>query len=222
MSKISKDSLPSLLADYFILQGKEFHVKEISEQLKEAGSIKELHRIDRDLHNPLWPVVPQIIMYKFGLEEFKNFSCFYKSTKSFLFIHPLNLGIINQLKDELSEFVDINDEIDIPLNKQVIASLYGGYRWHEPYARACDYLKTLDCSARIITLNNSNDEKIEQLISYKNQNRSRLSEKIVIDKKIINTNMDGMINSFHSPDQIENIRQLLALKLIDFNGISND
>lgn len=217
----SKENLLDLLLDYLDLQEKIISYDELYNRLAKINSIQDLIQIDRNTKDPLWQVVPQIALYKFQLDGFKMLTCSHAINQSFVFIHPLHLEIINRLKEELSYLVSIGREVDIVLTKQVISVLYGGYQWHEPYVKACEYFGSIGSPAKVIVLDSIDNDKLNSVIDYKNINREILAQRKVIGKEVLKTNMNGIINSFHSPDQIENTRQMIGLGLFDINEISN-
>jgi len=214
MFECDNSSLQDQLLAYFKLQSIKINEYEFRKKLNSINSVEDLELIDKDINNILWAVVPQIAMRKFGLNAFKGLNPCHKVEKTFVFINPIHASISDDLKIDLNNFLTISEEIDIILTDKVVSTLYGGYSWYSAYFKSCEYLGCLGKKAKIIIFRNINVHKINMLIDYKNNNRDRLSPRVIISKDIINTEMDGIVNSFHSPDLIENYRQLLGLNLM--------
>jgi hypothetical protein len=214
--------LSHLLSDYFALLGGDLTTTELVCRLEAINNLEDLVTIDGRLDDPLWPVVPQIIMHRFGLAAFQSFKVRYVADKSFVFVHPAHDHIVPQLQEALSQRWIVGKPITRNLTNQLICSLYGGYRWHAAYAATCQYRGDIGKPATILPLMPCTRAELETLIVYKNNNRACFAEKIVIPRECLRQKMDGLIQAFHCPDVIENTRQLLSLGLADLSEISDE
>lgn len=220
MSKTDTEELIHLLSDYFALLGGGTRGDGLPRHLRAIDTLEDLAAIDGDLDDPLWRVVPQIIMHRFGLAAFKAFPPLHTVGKSLVFVHPAHVHIVPQLQETLQQRWTVGESITRELTPRLICGLYGGYPWHAAYAAACQYLGYLGQPAVILPLARCTSAALQDLITYKNSNRTRLSEKIVIPGERLGQAMDGVIQAFHCPDVIENARQLLNLGLVDLSEIS--
>ena len=218
----NNNQLSELLFDFFYAQNEVLELKYIQDRLTNIKSITDLHAIDNNQGDPLWKVVPQILMYRFGLEAFKSFKIAHFVSKSFLFIHPINIHLVEKLKDDVSSFLCLGEEKDITFSPSIASALYGGYKWHNAYVAASKHLCSFGKQSKLIIIENMNRKKNDCIIEYKNNHRNKIAEPITIEQKILGTEMDGIINSFHSPDYIENKRQMVNLGLITLDGVCND
>lgn len=214
------EDLSHLLSGYFALMGGGPTATELVRRLRTIDALDNLVAIDGQLDDPLWPVVPQIIMYRFGLEAFKAFKTQHLARKSFVFVHPTHSHIVPQLLEALRLHWTVGEPIMRELTPRLISGLYGGYLWHAAYAAACQYLGDIGRPATILPLAPCTPAMLQDLIVYKNDNRARLNKKIVIPRERLGQAMDGIIQAFHCPDVIENTRQLLNLGLVDLSEIS--
>lgn len=73
MSLTDTEELPHLLSGYFALLGGGPTTAELARRLRAIDKLDDLAAIDGDLDDPLWRVVPQIIMHRFGLAAFQAF-----------------------------------------------------------------------------------------------------------------------------------------------------
>ncbi|MBO1329556.1 hypothetical protein OQ496_14160 [Acetobacter suratthaniensis] len=215
------EELIGLLSDYFLQKNGKPVRDELSQYVEAINTFEDLIAVDRDPCHPLWRVVPQIAMHRFGLETFQKFEPNYVADKSFVFVHPAHRHIVGSLKNSLQERWIVGKEIICALTPELINSLYGGYRWHAPYAAGCSYLGYLGQPATILPLASCSHKALRELIAYKNASRTALSKKIVVPGECLDQTMDAVIQAFHCPDVIENSRQLLDLELIDINDIYN-
>lgn len=220
MKKI--EELTHLLSTYFNLLGGGPSVSELARRLRSIDNIDNLASIDGDLKDPLWRVVPQIVMYNFGLTAFKEFRPRHNVPKSFVFVPPAYSRILGQLQAALSQYWTVSDPATYKLTNQLICGLYGGYRWHDAYAAACQYRGDIGRSASVLSLELATQASLQELVSYKNRFRSSFAEKIIIDRTHIDQQMDGIIQVFHCPDAIENTRQLLNIGLVTMDDLSNE
>lgn len=221
MSVKKNETLSQLLDTFFRQQNIQVSFEYILNRLKKINCVDDIKGIDQNYDDPLWLVVPQILIYKFELAAFQEFQPSYSVNKSFIFIHPMHRNITEQLKNELTDWDIVSGETDIVLTEQVVSVLYGGYEWYSSYFEACRHLKAIGQAAKIILLDNISQKKISALIDYKNENRKKLAEPMTIKKQILNTKLDGIINSFHTPDYIENARQMIGLRLHDMCEVVN-
>ncbi|TYC51393.1 hypothetical protein ETQ85_24525 [Zoogloea oleivorans] len=221
MSMTDSDELTFLLSSFFDLMGGGPSESELSGRLRAINKLDDLNIIDSDLDDPLWRVVPQIIMHRFGLAAFQSFKARHKAGASFVFVHPAHSHIVPQLQDGLRQRWTVNEPISRELTPELICGLYGGYRWHAAYAAACKYRGDIGRLATILPLSPCSDVMLQDLIAYKNDNRANLAEKIVIPRENLGQVMDGIIQAFHCPDVIENSRQLMNLGLADSIKISD-
>lgn len=215
------NALVHLLSTYFDLLGGSPTASDLVRRLRAIDNLDDLVAIDSDLNDPLWRVVPQIIMHNFGLTAFKEFRTRHTAAKSFAFIHPAYSRILPQLQEALNQYWVVGKPVTYELSKRLICSLYGGYRWHDAYAAACQYRGDIGGSALIIPLEPITQASLQELISYKNKYRSHLAKKIIIHRTLIGQEMDGVIQSFHCPDVIENTRQLLNIGLVTMDDLSD-
>lgn len=219
MSTHETATLTELLADYFVvMDGGPAH-EELARRLRAIATPSDLAAIDADLDDPLWSVVPQIVQHRFGLDAFKAFGTRHTVGKSFVFVHPAHAHILPQLRQELSARWAVGDALTRELTPRLICALYGGYAWHAAYAAACRHRGDLGQPATILPLAPCSRAQLEDLIAYKNDNRARLAEKIVVDSALLGERMNGIIQAFHCPDAIENTRQLVHLGLADTSDI---
>lgn len=216
------EELSHLLSGYFALLGGGPTAAELARRLRAIDMLDDLAAIDGDLGDPLWRVVPQIIMHRFGLAAFQAFETRYTAGISFVFVHPAHGHIVPQLQEALRQRWTVGDPITRKLTPRLICSLYGGYRWHAAYAAACHYRGDIGRPATILPLAPYSRAALQDLIAYKNDNRARLAEKIVISCKLLGQAMDGIIQAFHCPDVIENPRQLMNLGLADASELSDE
>lgn len=222
MSTTDAEELTKLLSSYFSMLGGGPTAAELTRRLGAIDTLNDLAAIDSDLDDPLWHVVPQIIMYRFGLEDFQAFETRYAIGKSFVFVHPAHSHIVPQLQKALGQRWTVGQPIIRELTDRLICCLYGGYCWHAAYAAACQYRGDLGQPATILPLLDCTRAALQDLISYKNDNRAQLAEKIVIPREHLGQVMDGVIQAFHCPDVIENPRQLLNLGLADLSEMLDD
>jgi hypothetical protein len=222
MSSVDLESLARLLFDYFAVQGRVVPFDHIKKRLDTIQSIDDLTKIDRDMLDQFWKVVPQITMHRFGLDAFKSLKPLHTVRKSFVFIHPDHEPILGQLKEDLQEHWSLGAEIKRRLTPELISSLYGGYQWHSAYAAGCRYRGSLEKPATFLILEAMDQRKLESLVFYKNNNRKRLAAPIVVDKSVLGQDMNAIINAFHCPDVVENARQLISLGLIELSEIQRD
>lgn len=208
-----------LLLSYFSLIGNGPKPNDLACRLRAIKTLDDLVTIDNDLEDPLWYVVPQIIMHQFGMDAFKNFESRYVTDKSFVFVHPAHSHIVPKLQEALGQHWKVGEPIIYKLTERLICALYGGYRWHSAYAAACKFIGSLGKSATILPLIECSQTALQNLISYKNYNRDRLTKKIVISRHLLNQEMDGVIHAFHCPDMIENLRQMLNIGLVNYSEI---
>jgi hypothetical protein len=213
------EELTHLLSDYFALMGSGPTVAELAHRLRAIDTLGDLVAIDDDMGNPLWRVVPQIIMHRFGLVAFQTFETRHTVGRSFVFVHPAHGHIVPQLQEALRQRWTVGEPITRELTPRLICSLYGGYPWHAAYAAACQYRGDIDRPATILPLVPCTRAALRDLIAYKNANRARLAEKIVIPRECLDQAMNGVIQAFHCPDVIENTRQVLNLGLADLSEI---
>lgn len=222
MSMTDTEELTHLLSTYFSLLGGGPTAAELACRLRAIDTLDDVAAIDGDLDDPLWRVVPQIIMDRFGLATFQSFETRYAAGKSFVFVHPAHGHIVPQLQNALSRRWAVGKPIMRDLTGRLIGCLYGGYRWHSAYSAACQFRGDFGRPATILPLANCPPAALQDLISYKNSNRDRLAERIVIPRERLNQAMNGVIQAFHCPDVIENTRQLLDLGLTDLSEISDE
>ena len=215
MSMTDTEELAHLLSDYFALLGGGPTAAELARRLRAINKLDDLAAIDGDLNNPLWRVVPQIIMHHFGLKAFQAFETQHAAGKSFVFVHPAHGHIVPQLQAALRQRWTVGEPTTHELTPRLICGLYGGYRWHKAYAAACQYRGDIGRMATILPLATCTREALQDLIAYKNDNRGHLAERIVIPRERLGQAMNGVIQAFHCPDVIENTRQLLNLGLAD-------
>ncbi len=216
------EELPHLLSSYFALLGGGPTVAELARRLHAINKLDDLATIDGDLEDPLWRVVPQIIMHRFGLAAFKAFKTRHAAGKSFVFVHPAHGHIVPQLQEALRHRWAVGKPFTRELTTQLICGLYGGYPWYTAYAAACQYRGDIGRPATILPLAPCTRAALQELIFYKNDNRARLAEKIVIPRDRLGQEMNGVIQAFHCPDVIENTRQLLNLGLADSSELSDE
>lgn len=219
MSMTKPIELIKLLSDYFAISGGGLGANEVARRLRAIESPEDLTAIDRDKHDPLWPVVPQILMYRFGVQAFKAFKPSQEANSSFVFIHPAHIHIVPRLQEALSEHWTVCKPLVLELSLELICALYGGYVWHTAYTAACQHRGDIGELATILPLVPCSNVELEDLIAYKNASRARFSEQIVIPRDRLGQPMDGIIQSFHCPDVIENARQLSRLGLLSLNEI---
>lgn len=219
---IDTDNLQHLLSNYFTLVGGSMTEAELTRRLSSIEVLEDLNAIDNDLEDPLWFVVPQIIMHRFGLADFQAFKTQHVINKSFVLVHPANNHIVPKLQESLSKHWIVCEPVTRELTGQLICFLYGGYSWHGAYAAACKYRGDIGKQATILQLEPCTNPELQNLIIYKNNNRPHFAEKIIIEREHIGQTMDGMIQAFHCPDLIENTRQLLNLGLAGRNEITNE
>lgn len=222
MSITDGEELTHLLSGYFALIGGGPTAAELTSRLRAIDSPDDLIAIDGDLDDPLWRVVPQIIMHRFGLAAFQAFETRYAAGKSFVFVNPAHGHIVPQLQEALTQRWTVGEPITRELTPHLICGLYGGYAWHAAYAAACRYRGDIGRPATILPLAPCTRAALQDLIAYKNDNRARLAEKIVISREHLGQTMNGVIQAFHCPDVIENTRQLLNLGLADASEISDE
>lgn len=222
MSITDTEELTHLLSGYFALMGGGPTAAELASRLSAIDKLDDVAVIDHDLNDPLWRVVPQIIMHRFKLAAFQAFQTRHAAGKSFVFIHPTHGHIVPQLQEALCQRWTVGEPIICELTPRLICGLYGGYPWHAAYASACQYLGDIGRPATILPLANCTRAALQDLIAYKNANRASLAEKIIIPRERLGQAMNGEIQAFHCPDVIENTRQLLNLGLVDSSEISDD
>lgn len=216
------EELTGLLSGYFTLLGGGPTAVELARRLRAIDTLDDLAAIDGDLQDPLWRVVPQIIMHGFGLAAFQAFQSRHVASKSFVFVHPAHGHIVPQLQEALRHRWTVGEPITRQLTPGLICGLYGGYRWHAAYAAACQYRGDIGRPATILPLAPCSRAALQELITFKNDNRARLAEKIVIPRERLGQEMNGVIQAFHCPDVIENSRQLLNLGLADSSEFSDE
>ena len=216
------EELTHLLSGYFALLGGGPTVAELARRLHCFDKLEDLVAIDGDLEDPLWRVVPQIIMHRFGLAAFQTFETRYAAGKSFVFVHPAYTHIVPRLREALRQHWTVAEPITRELTHRMICGLYGGYSWHGAYAAACQLRGDIGQLATILPLVPCTRAALQDLITYKNGNRAHLAEKIVIPRERLGQAMNGVIQAFHCPDVIENTRQLLNLGLADSSEISDE
>jgi hypothetical protein len=219
---IDNEELSHLLLGYFALLGGGPTSDELPRRLCTIDTLDDLATIDGDMDDPLWRVVPQIIMHRFGLAAFQAFETRHVAGKSFVFVHPAHGHIVPQLYEALSQRWTVGEPITRELTPQLICSLYGGYLWHAAYAAACQHRGDIGRPVTILPLAPCTRAALQDLITYKNDNRDRLAKKIVIPHECLGQAMNGVIQAFHCPDVIENLRQLLNLNLIDSSEILDE
>jgi len=222
MSVTDNEELVSLLSDFFFLRGGGPAREELLLRVGAITSPDDLIVIDQDTNDPLWYVVPQIAMHRFGQQAFQAFEPRHAACQSFVFVHPAHRHIVGLLKESLREHWAVGEEITLILTLKLINSLYGGYQWHDAYAAGCRYRGDLGLPATIILLPSCSHSAVRELIAYKNAHRAILSEKIVVDRELLDQQMNAVIQAFHCPDVIENARQLLSLGLADLDEIVDD
>lgn len=219
---IKKDEILSkLLAVFFQKQNIQMSFEYIFKRLKKITRIDDIIRIDQDIYDPLWLVVPQILIYKFGVQAFQDFQPAHWISDSFIFVHPVHCSIVGELKCYLNHQGIAVEEKDLELTEQVVSALYGGYEWYESYFKACQYLHSMGQTAKIIILHNINKKNIVDLIKYKNKNRNKYKKQIFISKYVLKTNLDGIVRSFHTPDCIQNVRQMIGLRFYNIARYKN-
>lgn len=219
MSITNPIELIELLSDYFALSGGGLGTDELACHLRTIEKPDDLTAIDRNTDNPLWPVVPQILMHRFGVQAFQAFKPSQAANKSFVFVHPAHSHVVPQLQEALSQRWSVGKPLMRKLSPELICGLYGGYAWHAAYTAACRHRGDIDQLATILPLAPCNHVALQDLIAYKNANRARFSEKIIISRDRLGQAMDGVIQAFHCPDVIENTRQLLHLGLVNLDEI---
>lgn len=220
MSKVNDDELADLLSEFFFFQGSSLTRNELLSRIEDISNQSDLILIDQDLRDPLWWVVPQIAMHRFGLAFFQTLEPHHKLDRSFVFIPPAHQHIVALLKESLNQCWGVGEEITLPLTPKLINSLYGGYKWHAAYAAGCQYRGDINLPGTILLLPSCNHSALRQLICYKNAKRTFLSEKVIINRELIDQEMDAIIQAFHCPDVLENSRQLMSLGLINVSEIS--
>ena len=222
MSMTDTEELIDLLSDYFALVGGGLMADELARRLSAINKLDDLTAIDGDMNDPLWRVVPQIIMHRFGLAAFQGFETRHTANKSFVFVHPVHSHIVPKLQDALAQRWVVGETITRELTPRLISCLYGGYRWHAAYAAACKCRGDLGQLATILPLSRCNRVALQDLVAFKNENRAKLAEKIVMSRERLSQTMNGVIQAFHCPDVIENTRQLLNLGMVDLREISDE
>lgn len=222
MSTTDIEELIHLLSGYFALMGGGPTAAELASRLHDIDKLDDLAAIDGNLDDPLWRVVPQIIMYRFGLAAFQAFETRHAASKSFVFVHPAHSHIVPQLQEALRQHWTMGSPMTRKLTPQLICGLYGGYPWHAAYAAACRDRGDIGRPATILPLAACTRAALQDLIAYKNDNRAHLAVKIVIPRERLGQTMDGVIQAFHCPDVIENTRQLLNLGLADSSEILDE
>lgn len=219
---LDRKALSRLLFDHFCLCARPMPADHILERIAAVRTIDDVIAIDRDPADAFWMAAPQMVMHLFGLAAFQAFRARHTVRQSFVFIHPAHEQIIPQLKSELQQQWKLGAERRETLTPRLISSLYGGYQWHPAYAAGCKYTSSLGKVATILMLEEMNQQKMADLIAYKNESRKRLAPSVVISKAEIGQDMNAVFNAFHCPDVIENARQLLNLGLIDPSTIRHD
>jgi hypothetical protein len=222
MSIADTEELIHLLSGYFALMGAGPTTAELASRLRAIDKLDDVVTIDRNLDDPLWRVVPQIIMHRFGLAAFQAFETRHAAGKSFVFVHPAHDHIVPQLQQALRQRWTVGEPIMRELTPRLICGLYGGHPWHAAYAAACQQRGDMGRPATILPVEPCTHAALQDLILYKNDHRSRLSEKIVIPREQLGQAMNGVIQAFHCPDVIENTRQLLNLGLADSSEVSDE
>lgn len=216
------DELLHLLSGCFALLGEGPADAELADRLRGLDTLDALAAIDADMGHPLWRVVPQIIMHRFGLAAFQAFVPRHAAGRSFVFVHPAHGHVVPRLQESLAPRWRVGEPVMRELTPRLIAALYGGYAWHAAYASACLYRGDMGRPATILPLAPCTHAELQDLVAYKNDNRARLSDKIVIPREVLGQAMNGVIQAFHCPDVIENTRQLLNLGLVDPQEIQDD
>lgn len=211
--------LNKLLTEYFDVMGGGLGVNELARRLRNIDKPDDLTAIDRDMRDPLWSVVPQILMHRFGVDAFKAFRPSQESNQSFIFVHPAHSHIVPRLHEALSKRWTVGKPLKRELCPELICGLYGGYAWYAAYAAACQHRSDFGQLATILPLAHCNHVALQDLIAYKNVNRTHFSERIVIPRDRLSQTMDGVIQAFHCPDVIENTRQMLHLGLVNSDDI---
>lgn len=222
MSVIDPERLASLLSGFFHLRGGGPTKEELLPRIEAISSIEDIAALDRNPSDPLWIVVPQLVMHRFGVKAFQAFEPHHMVDHSFIFLNPAHQHVVDRLKLCLQQHWTVGEEITLDLSPRLINSLYGGYEWHAAYASGCNYLGYLGKPATIILLPSCNQRSLRRLVDFKNNHRARLSEKLVVPGKLLGQSMNAVIQAFHCPDVIENTRQMLNLGLADLNEITDD
>ena len=111
MSITDSEELLHLLSGYFALLGSSPTADELGRRLCAIDKLEDLAAIDRDMEHPLWRVVPQIIMHRFGLVAFQAFEPQHTAGKSFVFVHPAHGNIVPQLREALRQRWTVGEPI---------------------------------------------------------------------------------------------------------------
>ncbi|WP_289048887.1 hypothetical protein [uncultured Psychrobacter sp.] len=211
--------LEGILFKYLLRLNKDISYDLFIKELRKANSLRRLKDVDANIDHILWPILPQLILqfslyHSNDLSIYKSFKSSHVSNKSFILIPPPFQDTATRLIESLTESIDVQGVTYRAFTEDVTYSLYGGYPWHEPYLASVNYLDILDKPASIILLENMTKNSIDFLNAFKNENREKLADEIIINRELINTEMNGIIRCFHCPDNIENVRQLLNLGII--------
>lgn len=213
MSTTDPFDFASLLSGYFDLRGTVLAPDYVASRLEAIVKLDDLAVIDQDACDPLWSVVPQIALHRFGQHAFQAFEPHHELNQSFVFVHPAHRHVVGPLKEALRAHWAVGEQITLPLTPRVINVLYGGYPWHAAYAAGCRHRGDLDQPATILRLPGCGHGALRELIRFKNADRSRFSQDIVVPGERLGESMNAIIRAFHCPDVIENTRQVSSLGL---------
>lgn len=219
MSVIESRQLALLLHDYFSIREQQLPIECLADSLDAINSLESLIAIDKDVSHILWRVVPQVVMHKFGLESFKAFRSTHNLNKTFIFVHPAHVECITALRHELEKRWRVTSMESRPLTRKLVSDLYGGYQWHASYAAGCAHRGDYGKPSTFLLLDPMTPEDTNNLTKYKNESRNRLSPKIVIGAAQLQLPMNAIIQAFHCPDAIENVRQMINLGLVHLEDL---
>lgn len=178
------------------------------EELSHICGRDDIARIDLDSTHPLWWVLPAVAHDLFG--DTGMIQADPVVTRSLVLIPPPFIHLSAKLQSDLGKLGIKVEPAEREFTGCLVAMLYGGHPWFEPYIRLCEAKGYLAQPCSVFAVSGDRDI-VRELRSFKDDNRERYAQPVRMP--FDDLSYPGMIRAFHTPSRHENRRHLLAVKL---------
>ncbi len=179
-----------------------------AEELRRIAVPTDLARIDKDETHPLWWVLIPIAHDLFG--DSHIIPAEPDVTRSLALIAPPFIHLSTRLQSDLEKLGVKVEPSEREFTGRLVAMLYGGHPWFEPYIRVCEAMGYLRRPCAVFAITGERDV-IRELRNFKDDNRERYAQPVRM--AFDDLPYPGLIRAFHTPSRYENRRHLLALQV---------
>lgn len=182
----------------------------LKEKINAIVSYEDIKAIARDCNNILNIWIPVLVFDIFGYSVYKSCDLNVDSNETYLiFIPGEDIDLFLQEQIEKNNFI-LEEERYI-FSKKLIAILHGGFPWFSQYCKACEYFNLWEKEGKAYKIRSLKGDCVNQLVELKNQYRKEHKEHTKI-LRLQKEKYDGIINSFHTPNCIENAIHCKAIE----------